>query len=181
MALSIFGCKKNSDTIYFVPIGDAPTAEINDLASHYREKFKLDVQVLPAIKVSETDVDTRRGQLVAENLVQTMLHFSDRIHGNDVLIGITSEDMYPRSQQWQFCFGWRVADSRAAVVSTARMDLHYPGEPAGEATLRNRLRKVVTKDIGILFYHKSLSSNPRSVLYDKILGIEELDYASEDF
>lgn len=182
-AISPTGCKKKATgTIYLVPIGDAPTIEINDLASHYREKFSVDVQVLPPVKVIETDVDPERRQLIAENLVQTMVHFSDyRIHPSDVLIGVTSQDMYPRSQEWQFCFGWRVAENRAAVVSTARMDLHYPGEPADQATLRNRLRKVVTKDIGILFYDKPQNSNPRSVLYNGIMGIQELDYVTEDF
>jgi hypothetical protein len=61
------------------------------------------------------------------------------------------------------------------------MDLHYPGEPVSEAILGMRLRKVVTKDIGIMYFGKTPNSNPRSVLYDGILGIEELDHATEDF
>jgi hypothetical protein len=40
---------------------------------------------------------------------------------------------------------------------------------------------VVTKDIGILYYHKNASGNPRNVLFTGILGIEELDLVSGDF
>ena len=98
-----------------------------------------------------------------------------------MLIGITSDDIYPQSQGWQFCFGWRVEEQRAAVASTARMSLRYPGEPSGGTTLRERLRKVVTKDVGLLYYRKEASENPRSVLYSGIMGIQELDRVSEDF
>ena len=44
-----------------------------------------------------------------------------------------------------------------------------------------RLRKMVTKDIGILYYGLPQSSNPHSVLYNRILGIEELDAVGEQF
>jgi predicted Zn-dependent protease len=98
-----------------------------------------------------------------------------------VLIGITTQDMYTLGQDWTFCFGWRRIEQRVAIVSTARMDLHYPEEPRGQATLSRRLRKVITKDIGILYYGKPPSSDPKSVLYDRILGLEELDRVSDDF
>lgn len=175
------GCKKPGK-VYFVPIGDAPMAEINDLLSHYREKFGIAAEVLPGIKPFDTDYDRSRRQYVVEALGQTMLQMSDyRMSPLDLLIGITAHDIYPRSRDWQFCFGWRWPEQRAAVASTARMSLHYPGEPAGEANLRQRLRKVVTKDIGIMYFGKLDSNNPRSVLYGNILGIQELDLVSEDF
>ncbi|HKV94604.1 MAG TPA: hypothetical protein VJW20_18815 [Candidatus Angelobacter sp.] len=60
------------------------------------------------------------------------------------------------------------------------MDLHYPGEQEG-TSLRQRLRKVVTKDVGLLYYGKQASENPRSVLYNNIGGIQELDQVTEDF
>jgi hypothetical protein len=61
------------------------------------------------------------------------------------------------------------------------MNLEYPGEPPAEATLEKRLRKTVTKDIGVLYYSMSPNNNPQSVLYSGILGIQELDHVTEDF
>jgi predicted Zn-dependent protease len=84
-------------------------------------------------------------------------------------------------RDWQFCFGWRSPDIRIAVVSSARMNLFYPGEVMPSASLTNRLRKMVTKDIGMMYYHLEPSSNPRSVLYNGILGIQELDQLTEEF
>jgi predicted Zn-dependent protease len=182
LLLLVSGCKKASK-IYLVPIGDAPVAEITDLASHYREKFGIQTEVLPAIKPDVRDLDRNRNQLIAENLVRTLLsNYSDyRTNSGDVLIGITGQDIYPQSQDWQFCFGWREGEQRVAVASTARMSLHYLGEPADGATMRNRLRKVVTKDIGLLYYQKEASDNPKSVLFSGIMGIQELDRVGEDF
>ncbi len=82
---------------------------------------------------------------------------------------------------WRFAFGWRVVNARTAVVSTARMSLHYKGEPFWGTSVKVRMRKIVTKDIGILYYGLSQSDNPKSVLYNSILGIQELDKVGEGF
>jgi predicted Zn-dependent protease len=174
------GCKK-ADKLYFVPIGDVSTLDIEGLVKHYREKFGIEARILERMQPASSDVDPRRRQLIAENLLNTMLvRYPD--YANDksvVLIGITNQDIYPQSEGWLFCFGWR--GDRAAIASTARLDIHYSGEPSDEAVEFKRLRKIITKDIGLLYYGKSSSSNPRSVLYDSIGGIQELDQVSEDF
>jgi len=128
-------------------------------------------------------IDPRRQQLVAERLIASVRRAFPTLANdpNVILIGFTSNDMYPLSMNWRFAFGWRTASTRAAVVSTARMDLHYPGEPSGIALPETRLRKMVAKDIGILYYGLPESNNPRSVLYGQILGIQELDAVSEEF
>ena len=40
---------------------------------------------------------------------------------------------------------------------------------------------MVSKDIGILYYGLPQSPNPRSVLYNEIAGLQELDNVGEDF
>jgi hypothetical protein len=61
------------------------------------------------------------------------------------------------------------------------MGLHYSGEPADVSDPETRVRKMVTKDIAILYYGKPQSNDPHSVLYNQIGGIEELDQVGEDF
>ena len=170
-------------TVYFVPIGQAPLAEIEQLVSDYREKFGIEIKVLPVLRPQESDIDSTRQQLIVENLITSMLHAHPEYAGNAsaILIGITAQDIYPRELNWQFTFGWRDGQQNAAVASTARMGLHYFGEPQDQATVLNRLRKVVTKDIGILLLEKRANDNPRSVLYNGIGGIQELDAVSDDF
>ncbi len=178
-------CKKSDKVynIYFVPIGDAPSSEIDGLVAHYWKKFGLESTVLPALTPGTSQVNPNRHQLIAENVLESMHKTYSRYVENNssILIGITSDDMYPLGQDWQFCFGWREPEIHSAVVSTARMNLHYEGEPASQANKTSRLQKIVTKDIGIMYYNKSTSDNPHSVLFSGILGIQELDQVSEDF
>lgn len=170
-------------TVYFVPIGRAPLVEMEQLVVYYHEKFGVEIKVLPALRPQESDIDNSRQQLIAENLIASMLRAHPEYAGNSsvVLIGITAQDIYPRELDWQFTFGWRDLQRHAAVASTARMGLHYFGEPHDEATVMNRLRKVITKDVGILVLEKRASDNPKSVLYSGIGGIQELDAVSDDF
>jgi predicted Zn-dependent protease len=168
--------------LLFVPIGDAPTSEINALVGHYREKFGIESQVLPPIALQPADLDVARHQLIAENVIDSMLRdLPQYANTSAVLIGITRQDMFLRGMNWQFCFGARRSEKRAGVVSTARMVLHYPGEPPTEANVSRRLQKMVTKYIGVMYYGMRLNANRRSVLYNNILGVQELDQISEDF
>jgi predicted Zn-dependent protease len=122
------------------------------LVSHYRQKFGLESTVLPAFVPTASGRDTDRQQLIAEPLAAPMhTAYAPYLQNtSSLLIGITSEDMDPLSEDWQFCLGWRVGEIRSAVVSTARMNLQYEGEPIAVANVTARLEKVVTKDIGIL-------------------------------
>ena len=63
----------------------------------------------------------------------------------------------------------------------ARMNPIGFGNAPDDILLRSRLRKMVTKNIGIMCYGLPLSPNPRSVLYGNIGGTDELDVMTEDF
>ena len=168
--------------VYFVPIGSFPGDDLTALAQYYRDNYKLDITILKSIPLDDVR-DSSRGQLMAEKLVESVRAGGSE-YTNDpraILIGFTSEDIYPTSQNWQFAFGWRLGSSHAAVVSTARMSLHYIGQPMDLNLSETRLRKMVTKDIGILYFGRPQNQNPNSVLYNGIMGIEELDQVGEDF
>jgi predicted Zn-dependent protease len=168
--------------IYFVPIGNFPNEELQPLVQYYRKKYNLEVSIADEISVDPTTRDPSRQQLKAESLAASIPNnVSAPAHDkNAILIGFTSEDMYPTSKNWQFAFGWRLGNTRAAVVSTARLSVLDLGHPFSDVAA-TRLRKIVTKDIGILYYGLPQSDNPHSVLYNQIMGIEELDAEGEDF
>jgi predicted Zn-dependent protease len=169
--------KIGGSKIYFVPIGDFPTEQLRPLVEFYRQKYKLGIAVLNSIPVDPVTRDASRQQLMAENLVASVRSGVPE-HSSDpgaILIGFTSEDIYPASMNWQFAFGWRESDAHSAVVSTARLNLVNQGQPADSNVSSVRLRKIVTKDLGILYYGLPQSQNAKSVLYNQIMGIEELD------
>jgi hypothetical protein len=69
-------------------------------------------------------------------------------------------------------------EGHLAVLSTARMGPE-PG-PFGHQLETARLRKMVTKYIGVMYFGLPQSSDPRSVLYGNILGVPDLDAMGED-
>ncbi|MGH9313403.1 MAG: hypothetical protein ACRD1S_09410, partial [Vicinamibacterales bacterium] len=166
--------------VYLVPIHAAPEL-IDRLKDYYRDQLGLKIEVLHAVQADSASYDNSRQQLIAEELVATL---RDRYggltqNGRAVVIGVTSWDMYPRSRPWQFSFGWRNAPY--AIVSYARM--HLPATRTGspdEALVFPRLRKMVTRYVGALAFHIGLNSDRRSIMYQDIMGLDDLDRVDED-
>ena len=173
---------KGSGKLYLVPLGDFPTDIADDLTSFYRDKYKLEIETLPSVPLSEVAVNQKRDQLIAEQVVAIMKRANPQITNDPdaIMIGLATQDMYVNQKGWRFAFSWR-DEGRYAVVSSARMYLPLGRWKITEKLMVKRLRKMVTKNVGILYYHLPPNDNPRSVLYRNVGGIRELDYMREDF
>jgi tetratricopeptide (TPR) repeat protein len=169
-------------TVYFIPLGDFSSLATAELTTYYQRKFGIGIVGLPAIPLELSTFDARRHQLIAEDVIELIKLRYPKLAQDPaaILIGLTEKDMYVREKTWQYAFSWRV-DSRFAVVSSARM---YPvnlGQPASAKLLNTRVRKMLMKDIGILYYRMPTNNDPKSVLYNGIDGPEALDNVGEEF
>lgn len=171
-----------SGKLYFVPLGDFPAATARELASFYRKKYGLQIQILPNVQLTQAAMNPDREQLIAEQAIEIMKQANPRLKNDPqaILIGLTSTDMYIAKYNWRFSFSYR-DQGKYAVVSTGRMDLPVVKKPASPKLVLTRLRKMVTKNVGILYYHLPQNDNPRSVLYRNVGGLSELDFMGEDF
>ena len=169
-------------TAYFIPLGNFSAPATAELAAHYKRKFGIGIVCLPAIPLDASTFDGHRHQLIAEDVIELIKRTYPKLAEDPdaVVIGLTESDMYIRAKNWQYAFSYWV-DSRFAVVSNARMNPANLGQPASAELLNTRFRKMVMKNIGILYYEMPPNSNPRSVLYNKIDGVEELDRMGEEF
>jgi predicted Zn-dependent protease len=168
-------------TLFLLPIGNVSAMYVDDLAAYIRGRFPISVTVLPPLAVDRAAFDEKRSQIVADELLTSVRreHASLFREPGARLIAITGEDMYTKIKSWTFTFS--LGNNLVAVVSYARMDPTVFGNPPDDALVESRLRKMVTKNIGIMCYAKSVSSNPHSVLYGSIGGTDELDVMTEDF
>jgi predicted Zn-dependent protease len=169
--------------IYFVPMGDFSPEQLDSMVQFYRQRYGLDISVLKTVAIDDSARDPARQQVIAEKLLANLRKVSpnDAKKRKAILIGFTSEDMYPASQNWPFCFGWRDANTHTAVVSTARLNLRRESAPFAADISAARLRKVVTKHIGMLYYGLPRNANPKSVMYQFVVGLDDLDQIGEDF
>lgn len=162
--------------VYLVAFDDFPAGEMESLVEHYREKFDLSIRILPSIAIPDAAVDPVRGQLIAERLLEALAAEPAVMRDPEaVVIALIDQDIYIAGRDWRYAYGLRSPGTHA-LVSSARMT-----EGASPATQTQRLRKMVTKNLGLLYYGLDVSDDPRSVLYKDILGPADLDYMSEDF
>jgi predicted Zn-dependent protease len=168
--------------IYLVPFGDTTPLISASLLQYYRGKYGLMLDVLPSIPVPEWARDEARHQIVAEELIEAMrrAYPQQAATPDSILIGVTDEDIYIAELDWEFAFNFRETH-QTAVISTARLNPVYYGRLAAPAVLETRLRKLLSKNIGISFYGLNLSSDPGSVLYNEIWNMETLDAMGEDY
>ncbi len=176
----IVQARANAPDVYLLPLGQFPSGLLGELVRHIRAKLGLGVTVAAGFDLPPTALDSARKQYVADELLTRLLSIDTRSRSQTVVIGLTSADMYTRLKSWRYTFALRDA-ARHAVVSTARMDDRFYGLNPNEYLLRTRLEKMVIKQIGVLYGHLPLSSNRRSVLFDTILSVGDLDYMTEEF
>ncbi len=81
---------------------------------------------------------------------------------------------------WRFVFGV-VGNDGYAVLATARMDPANLGRPSDAMLMQTRLTKMVTRYVGELYFQLPRSDNPRSVLRRSILGVDDLDAATDAY
>ena len=174
--------QRGKEKLYFVPLSNFSAASLTKLVNDCKQKTGIEVIVMQPVPFSLATVDKRRQQVIAEEAINLMkLRYPNLASDpNAVVIGVTDEDLYIRGEDWQWAFGYRM-QGRFAVVSSARMNPANLGGAANDGLTESRLRKMVLKNIGVLYYLLPLNHDPRSVLYEDVGAVEDLDKMGEDF
>lgn len=167
--------------VYLVPIDDFPIDRAAAIAERFRTKFGVAIEVAPRLAWPEDAYVERRRQMNSA-LMLTRLESTYATPGNPaVAIGLTTRDMFNPEGGWSYVFSYR-RNNRVAVVSPARMDRGCMGlVQADDDRIVARLRKMVGKNIGILYFGLDMSADPASMVYGRIGGPQELDAMSESF
>ena len=173
---------KGSGTVYLVPLGDFPPATIENLAEYYRKRYGIDIMTLPKLELPKAVKSDERKQLIAEELITLIKNVKpELVHDPKAfVIGLTNEDMFIQQRDWQYAYSWR-HDAKYAVISSNRMNEGSLFRAASDELTQIRLRKMVTKNIGLLYFHLPQSDNPRSVLYGRVDSLKDLDKMGEEF
>lgn len=175
-------CDGSGKRVCLVPLGQVQPNLIQHLVDHYGDQYGLTITVLTPSAVPSDIVNPLRGQVDAPTLTDYMGSlFPDAYRDlNVVLIGLTPVDLYHEDSHFRYVFGVkRTATDPKATISTFRMNPVTYGEPPNDELLFSRTRKLVSKYIGLLFYGLPASPDPRSPLYDSILGLADLDNMEE--
>lgn len=168
-------------SLYLAPLDGFPRETADSLVTFYRDKYGVETTVLPSAAVDPRAWDEQRGQLVAEEVIASVkAEYADVVADSGaVIVALVERDIYLRERtDWAWAFGYR-RDGRFAVVSTARMS--WPAGLASDPRVSGRLRKMVTKNIGLMYFGLPASDDPQSVLYRNVGGLGDLDRMGEEF
>ncbi len=173
---------KGVGRVYLVPVGEVKTVSLPKLVDHFQAQFGLSIQVLPAVPL-EAGVDhAERKQVIAEELIARMKRAQPALADDPqaILIGITDRDMYIWHFPWKYALSLR-QNNRFAVVSTARMDPAFERQATDRLWLEARVRRMVTKNLGLMYYGLEESEDWESALYDGIGEPADLDEMRDAF
>jgi hypothetical protein len=169
-----------ADTVYLVPLDGVSPDEVATVAAFFRARYGITIVELPATSIA-TAVNLHRGQVNIDSAFLPLASaFPEASGARAILIGITARDAYLNERpDWAWAFGGRRGDHRMALISTFRMG--SAAQPASMALRDIRLRKMIGRYIGAMYYGLSFVSDPRSLMYEDVLGTDDLDRMAEEF
>jgi predicted Zn-dependent protease len=167
--------------IYLVPLDGYSSERARAIADHSRQQFKVRIRVEPELTTDVRAFDPGRGKANASELLSILESRYPESSVRTVVIGLTEADMFVPEAGSQSVFTYRRAH-RIAVVSSARMDQGCLGLFAvSEERQLARMRKVVGRNIGLMYFRLAVNHDPHSLLYASMAGPQHLDVMSESF
>ncbi len=169
-----------SADVYFVPIGLVAPEYLIALADYYQKNFKLKVGVTERLSITKSAWNEERRQLKSDYIIRQMKYqyWNHSFNPDAVYIGITHKDLYLPEDQAKSIFAYRIGRN-FSVVSNHRLEGKSGWSYLDIETVNSRFRKVVSKTIGTLHFDKPLNTNSKSVLYNNIKSLLDLDYIDE--
>jgi predicted Zn-dependent protease len=164
------------DLIVFVAVGELHGVDLDALAKRYGETYGRQFVVAPPQPLPAGSYDPSRHQWSANAILADLRRRG--ISPSPVVIAITSADLYIDNVNWGFAFGMRM-DAHLAVVSNARMREALPSSNPPDAVADYRLRKMITRDLAILYCSQQPYDNPESMLSKQNMSLYDLDRMDE--
>jgi hypothetical protein len=182
--LSGSDCSEPGLRICLQPVGAVPEAQISALVEHFRTTYAVRIDVLPAIDMPAAAMAERTTQASTFQLLTAVAdrypHLDPDLEASFLVI--TPVDVWQESRpEWGWVFGQATVDSqdsvhyRWAALSTFRMNPVTYGEAANPQKWEKRIRTLMTKYVGLTYFHYPLSDDPRSPMFRSITGLSILD------
>jgi predicted Zn-dependent protease len=180
LLVSGFALPQLEPKVYLLPLEAEPEL-LQSLRAYYQHELALDVEILSSRQLTSATWNKQRRQASAERLVE-LIYPTHRALGSfapAIVIGVTGRDMYIENRPWLYAFSYR-SGHNLAIVSYARMHPASYGGDNDDTIVETRLRKMVTRNLGVLRFGIALTGNRHDLMYQDILGLDDLDAIEED-
>lgn len=170
--------------VYIIPFVGFSEIAAAQFAQGLSQELGIVVKATGVMPLPSDAKDIQRDQVGAERLYAPVCTFSMTLRDTTpqtAYIAILADDMYPEYSAWNYCLVLNFTN-RISIVATDRL-LPY-GIASKEASSRlygERLYKLLKRTIGIQYYGYEHSSDPTSLLFSPIMGVDTVDQMSTDF
>ncbi len=167
-------CIGTGNHFCLAPLGRVSPEVVRDLVAYYDKEYGLRVGVLKPVTIPEAMLNERRDQVDAIDLAELIEDEYPRdAHSQyTIVIGLTPVDIYISTVEWRYAFGLR---EPRPVISTARMDPAFYDYLGDDDLAFSRTTKLLSKYVGLFYYHLEPSDDSRSPMFNNILGPADLD------
>ena len=177
------GRLRQSD-VYLIPFAGFSEQAASQFANGLSRELGIVVKATGAMPLPSGAKDADRDQFIADRLYPSLRKFCSTLRdttAQTAYIGIIADDMYPEGSTWNYCFALNFGD-RVSVVATDRLLPHgvLSRKEAGRI-YGERLYKLLKRTIGLQYFGYERSSDPRSVLFSPLMGLDALDRMTPDY
>jgi|HubBroStandDraft_6_1064221.scaffolds.fasta_scaffold14012_3 YD repeat-containing protein len=161
--------------VYLVSIGLDQGESLEWAPAYYKSKLGIDLTVLPPVPLDPKLIDPERNQLNSDQCFDFLRRQYPEIARDPfaLLIAVTSSDLYIPALGWPYAENSR-RDGRYAIISSARLHPPLLGLWNPE-WLNSRVQKLVTKNIGVLYFDLPMSEDYTSLLSGGVLSGFQVD------
>jgi hypothetical protein len=164
------------DRVVLVPLGPSSRVDAQRLAQELAARYGVPVVARPRLNLPRWTLDDPRHQFVTDELVRELRRAYSVSRGG-VVIGITDFDIESTSLGIQHMFAFR-EPPYYAVVSSAQLGANGFDRVRGHSR-HERARKLVAREIAFLYFRRSETPDPQSLVRPMLWRLHDIDAMRE--
>jgi hypothetical protein len=172
--------------VYLIPMDDFSVREVNLVREFLSRDLGLNVRVTGHMGSADLKTIPGTKQLAVEDVLDAARRVTPKLpqtHAKTAYVVITSRDLNMKNSQFEGggIIHVGVKNIRMGVVSTARVIGSENGQRAPLDTIRNRLIKLVKREIGTVYYGYATSTDLSDIMYSPIMRGSDVDRLGWDY
>lgn len=170
--------------VYLIPLDDFDLELTVSIAKSLSNE--MGIRIKPTGKTTITGLTPFAGttQFSGDDILDAAKQVAQKLpenHANTAYVVLTQRDINMNERTFRFNFSINHYDTRMSIVSSARLVGPKNGKAADEETIHARIKKMVKRSIGLVYYGYSRSSDVNDLLYTPIMGLNDVDRTGNDF
>jgi hypothetical protein len=163
--------------VFLVPLGNVRHVDVRELAEEVGLRYHVPTSTLPPVALPLWTLDAEEGELNGDQLIH-LLQLTYPTRGQTAVIGITDYDMFSTNLGMHGLFSLR-NPVPYGVVSSSPLGASLFDRLRGHDR-HERVRKLVARNVGFLYFRRPESSDPHSLLRSSMSSVHDIDALNED-